>query len=253
MILPLFCSCLSHYCARGIGTPVILPIEFSISLCYNSRRQVFGKGETMMAQRERKLTEKELKRKENFEKLCSEMEQNGYKVQDLTFSVLKANLAAIFIMLPFIALIAWLYYNVSPIPDSTFEHRILFLFVLFCTIIIHELIHGITCAIFSESHFHAIAFGIIKPVTFYCTCTQPLKRWQIILGFAMPALVLGFGFAAVSIKLNSFFLFFLSELNFLMGSGDFFAILKILLYHSKDKETLYCVHPYKAGLVVFEK
>ena len=85
MILPLFCSCLSHYCARGIGTPVILPIEFSISLCYNSRRQVFGKGETMMAQRERKLTEKELKRKENFEKLCSEIEQNGYIYRLLFF------------------------------------------------------------------------------------------------------------------------------------------------------------------------
>lgn len=206
-----------------------------------------------MAQKERNLSEKERKRKENFEKLCFEMEQSGYKVQDLTFSVLKANFAACIIMLPLIALIAWLYYTVNPIPDSTFEHRILFLFVLFCTIIIHELIHGATCAIFAESHFQAIAFGIIKPVTFYCTCTQPLRKWQIILGFAMPALILGFGFAAVSIKLNSFFLFFLSELNFLMGGGDFFAILKMLLYHSKGKETLYCVHPYKIGMIVFEK
>lgn len=90
-------------------------------------------------------------------------------------------------------------------------------------------------------------------MTPYCTCSQPLRRGQIILGFAMPALILGFGLAAVSINLNSFFLFLLSEVNVLMGSGDFFAILKMLLYHSNGQDTLYCVHPYKLGMVVFEK
>ena len=37
----------------------------------------------------------------------------------------------------------------------------------------------------------------------------------------MPALILGGGLAIASIKLNSWFLLFLSEPNALMGGGDF--------------------------------
>lgn len=92
---------------------------------------IVPKGEMMMVLRERKLTQKELKRKENFDKLSSEMKQTGYKEKDLTFSVLKANFAGVIITLPFIALIAWLYYTANPIADSSFKHRILFVFCLF--------------------------------------------------------------------------------------------------------------------------
>ena len=45
-----------------------------------------------MKKNERKLTEKELKRKEKFEILREDMEKNGYKEMKLTISVLKANI-----------------------------------------------------------------------------------------------------------------------------------------------------------------
>ena len=44
-----------------------------------------------MKKNERKLTEKELKRKEQFEILRVDMKENGYKEKALTISALQAN------------------------------------------------------------------------------------------------------------------------------------------------------------------
>ena len=65
-----------------------------------------------MKKNERKLTEKELKRKEQFEILRADMQKNGYKEKALTIGVLQANVGAIIIMLPFVVVTAIIYYNV---------------------------------------------------------------------------------------------------------------------------------------------
>ena len=44
-----------------------------------------------MANDKRKLTEKELKRKNEFEKLNSEMQQKGYKIKNMTINIRQAN------------------------------------------------------------------------------------------------------------------------------------------------------------------
>lgn len=133
------------------------------------------------------------------------------------------------------------------------EPRILFLALFLGLIVIHELIHGITCAVFVKDHFRAIEFGFMDILMPYCTCSQPMKKFQCILGFIMPALILGFGLAAVSISVDSYFLFFLAELNLAASGGDFLAVLKMLLHPSQGQDTVYCVHPYKIGAVMFEK
>ena len=38
----------------------------------------------------RKLTEKELKRKNDFEKISSEMQQKGYKIKNMTINIRQA-------------------------------------------------------------------------------------------------------------------------------------------------------------------
>ena len=38
----------------------------------------------------RKLTEKELKRKNDFEKITSEMQQKGYKIKNMTINIRQA-------------------------------------------------------------------------------------------------------------------------------------------------------------------
>ena len=66
-----------------------------------------------MADDKRKLTEKELKRKNDFEKISSELQQKGYKIKNMTINIRQANFLGPLSMLPFIALTFLFYYNVN--------------------------------------------------------------------------------------------------------------------------------------------
>lgn len=210
----------------------------------------------MMKKKERKLTEKELRRKEQFEILREKMQKKGYKETPLTIGILQANIGALFIMLPFTVLTAVMYFainNTGRLELSSWS-SILLLPLLLVLIVLHELIHGLVWEIFSENHFRSIEFGVVwKALTPYCTCSEPMKKWQYILGGAMPTLVLGAGTSVIAVMINHLLLFFLAELMIISGGGDFLIILKILLYRSKGKETVYYDHPYECGVVVFEK
>ena len=101
-----------------------------------------------MGKKERKLTPKEQKRKEKFEDLSSEMIKMGYKKTDLTLGTLTANLLAIPIMLPFMALGLLIFKltqaNVKIIIMIEIFDLIILFGILLVLIVIHELIHGLT-------------------------------------------------------------------------------------------------------------
>ena len=209
-----------------------------------------------MKKNERKLTEKELKRKEQFEILRADMQRNGYKEKALTIGILQANVGAIIIMLPFVVLTAISYFNFNSIGTREISLRfsILLLPILLVLIVLHELIHGLVWGCFAKNHFHSIEFGVIwKALTPYCTCSEPMKKWQYMLGGAMPTLILGAGTAVIAVATSQLLLFYIAELMIFSGGGDFLIILKILLYRTGRKETVYYDHPYECGVVVFEK
>lgn len=209
-----------------------------------------------MDNKKRKLTEKERKRKEEFEKLSFAMEQKGYKVKNMIIDMRQANVLGPLSVLPFLALTAWVYYKVNGFNiDGISIGLVVAAFLLFlCLVVLHELIHGITWGIFAENHFHAIDFGIVwSSLSPYCTCADLLGKWQYLLGTAMPTLVLGGATAVLGVMTNQLLLFYLAECMILSGGGDFLIILKILLYRTDKKECRYCDHPYEFGVVVFEK
>ena len=202
----------------------------------------------------RKLTEKELKRKNDFEKLSSEMQQKGYKIKNVVINTQQARPLCILIMLPFMALAFWIYYHVNGFDlDCLSLGFVVALIVLIsCLTILHELIHGITWGFFAKNHFHSIDFGIIwNSFSPYCTCSEPLKKWQYLLGTAMPTLVLGGGGAVAAVMTNQLLLFFAAECMIFSGGGDFQIILRSIL--TDKRESVYCSHPYECSLVVFEK
>jgi len=204
----------------------------------------------------RKLTEKELKRKNDFEKLNSEMQQKGYKTKNIIINTQQAKPLCLLIMLPFITLAFWRYYHVNGFNlDCLSLGFVVALIVLIsCLTILHELIHGITWGLFAKNHFHSIDFGIIwSSFSPYCTCSDPLKKWQYLLGTAMPTLVLGGGSAVAAVMTNQLLIFLPAEYMIVSGGGDFLIILKSILYHTDKKECVYCDHPYECGFVVFEK
>ncbi len=90
-------------------------------------------------------------------------------------------------------------------------------------------------------------------LTPYCTCVEPLKKWQYVVGGAMPTLILGFGLAVIAAVIGNFGLLVLSEVMILSGGGDFFIILKMLLARHPNKDVLYYDHPYECGVVAFER
>ena len=99
----------------------------------------------------RKLTEKELKRKDDFEKINSEMQQKGYEMKNIIINTQQAKLLCLLITLPCIALAFWIYYNVNGFNlDCLSLGFVAALIVLIlCLTILHELIHGITWGIFA--------------------------------------------------------------------------------------------------------
>ena len=204
----------------------------------------------------RKLTEKELKRKNDFEKFNSEMQQRGYKMKNIIINTQQAKPLCLLIMLPFMALAFWIYYKVNgfDLDCLSWGFLVVLLMLVLCLSILHELIHGITWSIFAKNHFHSIDFGFIwSSFSPYCTCSEPLKKWQYLLGTAMPTLVLGGGAAVVSVMTNQLLLFILAEYMILSGGGDFLIILKSMLYRTDKQESVYCDHPYECAFVVFEK
>lgn len=191
------------------------------------------------------------------------MKKKGYAKKDLTVGVAKANIIAVFIMLPFIIVAALVYSAVNPIDDIDFASNgaekfflkfLIFIAVYFVFIVLHELIHGLTWGLFAKNHFKSISFGIIwEMVTPYCCCSEPLTKAQYIIGSAMPTLILGFIPAVISVIIGSPWLLTLSVLMIIGGGGDFFIILKIIFYRNNGAGALYYDHPYECGVVVFEK
>ena len=206
---------------------------------------------------DRKLTKKEQIRKEKVEKIINQKESEGYKSKDLTMSIVYANVMAFVICIPicvlFIVPFAYLY-STHEVPDVSPNKYLLFMIVFFISIVVHELIHGFFWGLSAPSKFKAIEFGVVwKMLTPYCTCLEPLKKGQYILGTSMPTIILGIIPLVISLFNLNILLMIFGCISVLGGGGDMLVILKLLLHKSKGKDTIYLDHPYKIGLLVLEK
>lgn len=205
---------------------------------------------------QRALTGAEQSRKEQFEAARTKLEAQGYRAYDLTIGLIFANLMAMVLGLPLIGLF-WLGFAVkNPSAPAGFSPGgALFILVLFLVlIVVHELIHGATWAIFAQGHWDAVSFGFIaKYLTPYCCCNAPLKKGPYLLGALMPTLLLGILPCAVSIITGSLPLFAVGALMILGGGGDLTVALRLLCFRASTRDILYLDHPYQAGLVAFAR
>lgn len=210
-----------------------------------------------MAEKQRTLTKQEQKRKEVFDALCVVMQEKGYQKHDLMVSLKAANTIGVLLTIPFLILVTIAYFWIHPLNSASFSSRqsVIWAVVLFfALIVVHEGIHGITWACFAPSHFRAIEFGVIwKALTPYCTCSEPLNRWQYVLGALMPTLILGFGLAAVATAMQSIMLLLTAQLMIISGGGDFLIVAQVFRYRTTSKDVVFLDHPYECGVVAFEK
>ena len=208
---------------------------------------------------ERKITEAEKKRTERFKEKVAILKSQGYEESKHTVDVVKANILAMLIMLPFVAVIAVPYLIRNGIPQrvafSTYLlYLALFIFLSMAEMAIHEGIHGLTWGLLSPDGFSTIEFGLIKEyLTPYCYCGTPLTRGQYIIGSMMPTLVLGFIQGIVAILTGNFLIFILSVFLMIGGGGDFLIDWLLIRYKKKYSELILMDHPTELGFVAFEK
>ena len=87
-----------------------------------------------------------MKRKNDFEKFKSEMQQKGYKMKNIIINTQQAKPLCLLIMLPFMALAFGIYYKVNgfDLDCLSWGFLVALLILILCLSILHELIHGIT-------------------------------------------------------------------------------------------------------------
>lgn len=207
-------------------------------------------------EKSRQLSSDEERRLRAFESLSADMLARGYRREELTVSIVRANVFAVVLLIPLLVLGFGLFLlkndSVS-LPSGPMGTLLLFL-LFFVLIVVHELIHGMSWAIFTEHHWKDISFGFMKQyLTPYCSCAVPLKKGQYIFGALMPLLVLGFVPMLVGILTGSLLTLLLGVMLADGAAGDILIVWKILRYRSAAKEVVYIDHPTQAGGVIFER
>ncbi len=216
----------------------------------------------------RKLSAAEKRRSAAFEATAASMAKQGYTREDLTIGLVQANVMAFMVMAPFVVVLTVFYLLINPqgffAPGSDGVGEVLFDFsfslIVFAVgilvlAVVHEAIHGLVWGLCAERRFRAIEFGVIwEMVTPYCTCSDPLRRWQYVLGAAMPTVVLGFIPAVVAAFAHNPLLFALAIVMVLGGGGDALIIIKMLRHRTPaGSSTVYYDHPCECGLVAFTR
>lgn len=127
---------------------------------------------------------------------------------------------------------------------------LLFALFIFIGITLHELIHGLTWALFVKERLRAIRFGIFKEnFTPYCHCKGYLRVKHYIAGAIMPAILLGILPTLWAFVNGKVMFFFLGVYFIIAASGDFLIIYLLRNEHHNDyvKD-----HETKPGCIVYK-
>lgn len=208
------------------------------------------------AEKQRKLTKAEQRRKARLEQLEAELYAQGYQKHDLTIELVYANVMALVLGLPIVAVlgVAFFVRNAAGEIVMSTGNMLIWLLVLVILVVVHELIHGITWAIFAPHHWKAVEFGfIVEYLTPYCTCGEPLARYQYVLGALMPTLLLGVVPAVFAVFSGNLDWLLMGCVMVFGGGGDMTIVLKLLRHRSSGTDTVYIDHPYAAGVIAFER
>lgn len=107
--------------------------------------------------------------------------------------------------------------------------------IIIIGIIIHELIHGLFMALFSNKNWNSVKFGFIKKHLMpFANCTDPLTSKQMLIIALAPFFILGFFPSMYGILSGNLFFLFIGFSMTLGAVGDFiyaYLIIKTGLNH----------------------
>ena len=208
-------------------------------------------------EKKRKLTPAEERRLAAYEAISQELAEQGYRRTELTVGIVKANIFAMIMGIPVVVIAFILFLAVNWGGDIRWMSGampLLLVVAMLALIVVHELIHGLSWAVFTEHHGKDIEFGFMKQyLTPYCTCRVPLGKGQYIFGALMPLLVLGIVPMIAGILAGSLPILLLGIIMADAAAGDILIVWNLLRYRSDAKQIVYMDHPTQAGGVVFER
>jgi hypothetical protein len=171
--------------------------------------------------------------------------------RDLSISMERANGIVLFTSIP-VAIVQYVIFNWmhgSERMTPTWNVTVLLLVVLL-GIVLHELIHGITWAVFGRKPFSAISFGFQwKTLTPYAHLKEPVEVNAYRLGAFMPGFVLGILVYLLGLALGNGDLFWFGLIHTAAAGGDWLVLWMI---RNVKRGQLVEDHPTQAGCYVIE-
>ncbi len=179
---------------------------------------------------------------------------NTSHTQDLSVSMLRANVLALFIMIP----VAVLQFSLFSLWNGAGEVSVtlnllnlsIFMLIVAASIVVHEFIHGLAWVVFGKKPFSAVQFGVQwKALTPFAHLKEPIGVNGYRIGGFMPGFILGILPFVMSVFLGSGGLLWFGVLQTAAASGDW---LILWLIRNVKSGSLVEDHPSRAGCYVYE-
>ncbi len=186
------------------------------------------------------------------------MEEDKYQKDEHTISALEGNIKALPFLIPVVLLFGIPFYLIWGFPfgqltefaNSGMFRIVVNLAIFAAGIVLHELIHGLTWAVFSKNGLKSIRFGMLKPsMTPYCHCKEIMRVNDYRIGIIMPAIITGFIPSIIAIAIGNSVLLVFGMLFSIAAAGDFMVLWML----RKERNSLVKDHPSRIGYVVYKE
>lgn len=171
--------------------------------------------------------------------------------RDLSISMARANVVVLFMSIP-VAILQFVIFIIvhGPEKSRTTWNFMLLIAVVLLGVVAHELIHGITWAIFGNKPFSATKFGFQwKTFTPYAHLKEPVEVNAYRIGAFMPGFIMGILTYILSVLLGDGNLFWFGLVHTSAAGGDW-----LILWLIRNVKAGMQVedHPTNAGCYVIE-
>ncbi len=188
------------------------------------------------------------------------IDTKNYSEEELTIDPVRAQYLSLLYFLPSVIVFVVPYFILwkSSLTKETIKqllvgHGLYSILIIILAVIVgivmHELIHGLTCSLYAVKGLRSMKFGVMwKYATPYCHCKEPLLVKYYITGALMPAIVLGILPSVVALFIGNLGLLIFG-LFFTMAAGGDFMIINLL--RKEPANNLVQDHPTKIGCYVY--
>lgn len=182
---------------------------------------------------------------------------DNYKMKDLSFSLMKANIFSLVLLSAAIVVFILPYayiWGTSDLYDGINQ----FLFKLYISIpilfvgtIFHELIHGLCFVIFGKKKFKEIKFGFDpRTLTPFTHCKSPVTPYAYKIGALAPSTILGLFPTLIALVVGHALLLIWGVVFIFLAGADLLTYWKI---RNVGKNKLIQDHPERAGCFIVEE